>query len=369
MRQWPADVLLGRDVLLGKGVPLLEYTLERMETDEIKQTLQRMLQKGVLNPEAIIAEASEKYVLAVETRAQKIKRLEEEVQTRNQENESGGKPSSFRTSDIEDVQPAMSESSVVSSEKSEEAAIDTQESEESAITEEDEESPFDSFSEELFGESRPCREKLSKAQKRHQDIERRTQHQEMKIGELQEQDPELRKLEEGDKTCRYYRKNGILFGKGTPRGSQGEEYEQLVVPRKYRAKVLQLAHSIPLAGHMGQGRTATRILKRFFWPNSFKDVADYCHSCPECQKAARKTGQRAPMIPLPIMGQPFERIAMDIVRPLPRSIKSYKYILVVCDYATRYPRGYTTEEVYSRCSGGGTNHIVCSVWSTQGNSY
>ena len=77
VRQLPADVLLGRYVLLGKGVPLLEYTLECMETDEIKQTLQRMLQKGVLNPEAIIADASEKYVLAVETRAQKIKRLEE----------------------------------------------------------------------------------------------------------------------------------------------------------------------------------------------------------------------------------------------------------------------------------------------------
>ena len=161
-------------MLLGKGVPLLEYTLERMETEEIKQTSQRLLQKGVLNPEAIIAEASEKYVLAVEMRAQKIKRLEEEVQMRNQENESVGKPSSFRIPDIEDVQPAMSESSVVSSKKSEEtdeeAAIDTQESEESAITEEDE-NPFDSFSEELFRESRPCREKLSKAQKRHQGIE------------------------------------------------------------------------------------------------------------------------------------------------------------------------------------------------------
>ena len=172
VRQLPADELLGRDVLLGKGVPLLEYALERMETDKIKQTLQRMLQKGIINPEAIIAEASEKYVLAVETRAQKIKMLEEEVQMRNQENESGEKSSSFRTSDIEDVQPAMSESSVVSCEKSEEtdeeAAIDTQESEESTITEEN---PFDSFSKELFGESRPHHEKLSKAPKRHQGIQ------------------------------------------------------------------------------------------------------------------------------------------------------------------------------------------------------
>ena len=96
----------------------------------------------------------------------------------------------------------MSESSVVSSENSEEtdeeAAIDAQESEESTITEEDEEKPFDSFSEELFGESRLHRKKLSKAQKRHQGIQQRIQHQEMKIGELQEQDPELGKLEKGD---------------------------------------------------------------------------------------------------------------------------------------------------------------------------
>ncbi len=56
-----------------------------------------------------------------------------------------------------------------------------------------------------------------------------------------------------------------------------------------------------------------------------------------CVKRQPKTGQRSPMIHLPIMGQPFERIAMDIVGPLPRSIKGYKYTLVVCDYATRCP--------------------------------
>ena len=63
----------------------------------------------------------------------------------------------------------MNESSVIRSKKSEdtdeESAIDTQESEDSTITEEDEENPFDSFSEELFRESRPHCEKLSKAQK------------------------------------------------------------------------------------------------------------------------------------------------------------------------------------------------------------
>ena len=37
------------------------------------------------------------------------------------------------------------------------------------------------------------------------------------------------------------------------------------------------------------------------------------------------------------MEEPFQRIAMDIVGPLPRSRSGKCYILVVCDYATRYP--------------------------------
>ena len=43
------------------------------------------------------------------------------------------------------------------------------------------------------------------------------------------------------------------------------------------------------------------------------------------------------MVPLPRIEEPFSRIAMDIVEPLLKSKRGHKYILVVCDYATRYP--------------------------------
>ena len=45
------------------------------------------------------------------------------------------------------------------------------------------------------------------------------------------------------------------------------------------------------------------------------------------------------------MKEPFERIAIDIVGPLPRSRKGYQYVLVICDYATRYP-----EAIPLRCT-------------------
>ena len=43
------------------------------------------------------------------------------------------------------------------------------------------------------------------------------------------------------------------------------------------------------------------------------------------------------MIPLPLIEKPFQRIAMDIVGPLPRSNNGNRYILTICDNATSYP--------------------------------
>ena len=104
-----------------------------------------------------------------------------------------------------------------------------------------------------------------------------------------------------------------------------------------RLAVLKLAHDIPLAGHLGRRKTTSRILQRFYWPGMFRDVSDYCRSCPECQKSSPRGRSKALLLPLPIVDVPFKRMAMDIVGQLPRSSSGNHFILVLCDYATRYP--------------------------------
>ena len=64
-----------------------------------------------------------------------------------------------------------------------------------------------------------------------------------------------------------------------------------------------------------------------------------------CKKTAQWKGSRAPLIPLPIMGVPFQRIAMDIIGPLPRSRSGKHYVLVVCDHATRYPEAVALKSI------------------------
>ena len=128
----------------------------------------------------------------------------------------------------------------------------------------------------------------------------------------------------------------------------GEIICQLLVPRSRRAQVLDYAHAHPLGAHLGMEKTKERVLQRFFWPGVHKDTENFCRTCPECQKVAPKTAYRNPLIPLPIIGTPFERIGMDIVGPLPKSARGHQYILVILDYATRYPEAIPLRKATSR---------------------
>ena len=129
--------------------------------------------------------------------------------------------------------------------------------------------------------------------------------------------------------------------------TQEEPELQIVLPLKCRESVLELAHSAPLAGHFGKRKTTERILKRFFWPGVRKEVQALCRSCPKCQKTAVVQKNRAPLKPLPIIDVPFSRIAMDVVGPLTRTDRGNKYILVVMDYATKWPEAVALKSVDS----------------------
>ena len=113
--------------------------------------------------------------------------------------------------------------------------------------------------------------------------------------------------------------------------------EQLILPKQCREVVLRMGHEIPLAGHLGTEKTRQRILRRFYRPTLFRDVEQFCKSCINCQKSGNRKVPKAPLIPLPVISEPFTRMAMDIVGPQPRSSAGHKYLLVMCDYATRYP--------------------------------
>lgn len=128
-----------------------------------------------------------------------------------------------------------------------------------------------------------------------------------------------------------------------------EDGEQLILPQSLRDTVLNMGHSVPWAGHLGQQKTLKRIGQRFHWPGFYQKVIDYCKSCPECQLTSQASrGTKAPLVSLPIVDVPFTRIAMDIVGPLEKSRGGHRYILVICDYATRYPEAFPLRNTKAR---------------------
>ena len=152
---------------------------------------------------------------------------------------------------------------------------------------------------------------------------------------LQEEDHRIQRLREKNPQL-LIEQNGLLYYLWTPKDSE-ETIEQLILPKQCHQTVCKLAHTIPLAEHLGKDKTIKRITRHFYWPTLFSDVAEYCRRCPECQRTTKGSQHKIPLIPLPVMQEPFETIAMDIIGPLPRSRRGNQCILVVCDYATRYP--------------------------------
>ena len=169
------------------------------------------------------------------------------------------------------------------------------------------------------------------------------------VQQLQERDDTLAEVRRAcqESTARrgkeFLWRDGLLYCRSS--SEKNSEGEQIVLPQKCRKAVLHIAHTIPTAGHLGRKKTTNRILRRFYWPTVFQDVADFCRSCQNCQKSTHRKTSRAPMISMPIIGEPFERMAMDIVGPLPRSRSGCRYILVLCDYATRYPEAIALKSI------------------------
>ena len=134
----------------------------------------------------------------------------------------------------------------------------------------------------------------------------------------------------------YVKKNGILYRLYM---ADGVQKKQLCLPTQLRDDVLKLAHDSPMAGHLGDKKTRDRILADFYWPGMYNQIRQYCFTCPVCQKSAPKgRTPRVPMEQLPLVDVPFQRVAVDIVGPItPKTDRGNMYILVVVDYATRYP--------------------------------
>ena len=128
---------------------------------------------------------------------------------------------------------------------------------------------------------------------------------------------------------------------------KGQTFQQVVVPQGLRRSVMNTAHDSIMGGHMGIQKTLKKVLSNFYWPGVNGDVTRFCRSCDICQKTVDKgRTTRAPLQKMPLIDQPFKRVAVDLVGPIhPPSEAGHRYILTLVDYATRYPEAVPLKQI------------------------
>ena len=125
----------------------------------------------------------------------------------------------------------------------------------------------------------------------------------------------------------------------------GDDCVRILVPKGRRLNVLKMAHSHMMAGHFGRKKTFSRLQAKFSWPRMWVEVKQFVTSCSLCQKFSTKDKARAPLQPLQVEGEPFSKVAFDLVGPLPKSRAGFRYILTMMDLFTKYPTAIPLKRV------------------------
>ena len=152
----------------------------------------------------------------------------------------------------------------------------------------------------------------------------------------------------------YYIKNGILMRKWRPFDVPADDewavYHQIVVPKSYRHEILSIAHESPMSGHLGINKTYHKIVNHFYWPGLKSDVSKYCKTCHTCQMVGKpnQTIPKAQLQPIPAFDEPFSRILIDCVGPLPRTKSGNEYLLTIMCTSTRFPEAILLRNIKTK---------------------
>ena len=135
-----------------------------------------------------------------------------------------------------------------------------------------------------------------------------------------------------------------------PADDEWAVYHQIVVPKSYRHEILSIAHESPMSGHPGINKTYHKIINHFYWPGLKSDVSKYCKTCHTCQMVGKpnQTIPKAQLQPIPAFDEPFSRILIDCVGPLPRTKSGNEYLLTIMCTSTRFPEAVPLRNIKTK---------------------
>ena len=149
---------------------------------------------------------------------------------------------------------------------------------------------------------------------------------------------------------------GPLLRKETE-GPSSELRTLIVAPSGCRKQIMSIAHDN--FGHMSDKRTRHVISRKFVWLGMARDVSLWCRACTVCQRQGKAKPHRAPMCQTPILTEPFDSVAIDLIGPFPKAKGGYRYLLTLINLASRYPEALPLKTITAEEVADGLVELFC----------
>ena len=106
---------------------------------------------------------------------------------------------------------------------------------------------------------------------------------------------------------------------------------RVILPPSWREQALRQYHDNPIGGHTGKESTYRKVSMRFWWPKLKQTVDKWVDSCGVCGELRGPIpSTTAPLQPIE-PGEPLQRVALDIIGPLPPTKQGHRFILTMVD--------------------------------------
>jgi len=139
---------------------------------------------------------------------------------------------------------------------------------------------------------------------------------------------------------------------------------QVVLPATLRTEFLTTVHGGMSGGHLARRRTVAGIQSRAYWPTWSSDLDMFLKACVPCARYHHGNAPRNASLQPLLVGEPWERISIDITGPHPHSSRSHQYILTLVDHFSKWaeaiPLRNHTAPVVARAL---MNHVFCRFGS------
>jgi len=115
-------------------------------------------------------------------------------------------------------------------------------------------------------------------------------------------------------------------------------YDQVVVPKKLRARILNMAHYSTAASHPGGKKMYRSLMRAYYWPSMTVDTYNTVRNCSDCAKERVRARARNTQLKLFPAAAPLEDVAMDLLGELVTTPRGKKHILVITDRFSKLVR-------------------------------